>query len=164
MWPFVGLSVENLINIISVVVVWVGAIIAWRKAPGEAKKTDAEAQHEDAQAAESYATATRMYAEEVQKLRIELDAVRSKNEKNKALIVEQARKIAELDELKVELAKREELINTLNMALAEMRVYAEEMTAKNETVEDWANRLFHQVKSLGGEPVPLKIPSKKGST
>ena len=53
----------------------------------------------------------------------------------------------------------EERINALQAKVTELEKYKNE----NEILRDWAERLVHQVQSLGGSPVPMKITnSKKG--
>lgn len=51
----------------------------------------------------------------------------------------------------------EEKINTLQAKVLELEKYKDE----NEVLRDWAERLVHQVQSLGGSPVPMKISTIK---
>lgn len=51
-------------------------------------------------------------------------------------------------------------IASLKVEMKTLREEVEDWQGKYEEVKDWAERLVHQVYSLGGDPVPLK-PKKK---
>lgn len=51
----------------------------------------------------------------------------------------------------------------LQTRVSQLESELEERDAKLEALQDWAERLVHQVKSLGGTPVEMKKPKTKGA-
>lgn len=124
-----------------ILVTLVGAInvigflyLAFRKYPFESRAMDATAARGFAEASKLSEEAAKMSATRAETSRVELEAYRTGVES----------KIKEL----------EGKIRSLEIGMAERDLVIEDL-------QDWAERLVYQVKSLGGEPV--KIRKRKNS-
>jgi ElaB/YqjD/DUF883 family membrane-anchored ribosome-binding protein len=89
----------------------------------------------DAAAAQAYAQAAKLASERAEKACDELDKYKERISN-------------ELVSLRTRVDELEELVRTREQEVADLK--------------DWAERLVHQVKSYGGEPVPYK-PRKKST-
>lgn len=127
-------TIDTLSKLIPVIISVIALLVTILKKPHEMRKLDAESVKADAEAASSYAEAAKTYSDEVLKLRAELNQERCA----RASLEETWTK--RLDELKGDMVK---------------------LRQENAEYKDWAERLSHQVISLGAEPVPFR-PRPKG--
>lgn len=118
--------------IVNVLLIIAGGWIMIKKAIPEVQKIRSESSADDASAVESYAHATQMYADELKTVREEMRTLRK-----------------ELDTKDSIIKQRDEIIAERDKIILGQRITIDDVT-------DWADRLVHQVKSLGGIPVPFR--------
>ena len=128
------MDIGEIIAIIVAIGALIGNVIMWRKLPHETKEIDARAESQDADTASKYQAIADKAAERALRLEERMEA--------KVLKLE-----CRVDELESEVAKLTEEINW--------------QRTENSNLRDWAERLVHQVQSLGGEPVKLRVKTEK---
>lgn len=128
--------------IVNIAILILGGYVLWKKAPPEIQKIRSESISSEGDAAESFANATKIYAEELKAVRVELKDLRKQVDEKDAEI---KRIIESKDKIIIE---REKIILEQKTVIADLT--------------DWAERLVHQVRSLGGvDPVPLRMTKKE---
>jgi N-acetylglucosamine kinase-like BadF-type ATPase len=128
-----ALMLETIMTIITIIGAAVTVYFAIRSKPREIRKLDGEV---GAEGIESIGDA----------LRIAREAALQVADMSNALNEEKKKNRYELDGLRME-------VNELKFEL-------DKATAEIEVLRDWAERLVHQVQSLGAEPVKMKQPRK----
>ena len=146
-----------LISVISALVSLIGAFIALYKIQPERKKLQAEGRKLDADglasiadAAESIATGAKVSTDQLLKRIEEMEVREVKREED-------------LNRLKSEEANTRAKLVTLQLDAANTRAELDSVKAELIEWKDYAFRLAHQVKSLGYEPVPFKLPIHRNS-
>ena len=134
---------------------WIGSIagavsvlillyVSIRKTPSEAKSMESSSDKDDASAVDILEQSNARLADRVDKLQVRVD------EQNRAIEANEAKHQAEIDAIKAEYAAK----------TAELDAKYQRVVEENTDLRDWAERLVHQVQSLGAEPVKLRFRTR----
>lgn len=143
------LDINGIMGLIGVLIAGATAYFTLKKFPHEKRKLDADA-------AKAFAEAAKL-SEEASRLSAQRAADSTKEFDNYKIMI-----TAKLDSMQCEIDTLKEVIKERDAQIETLgRERDEALTAMQmqmEDVQDWAERLVFQVKSLGGDPVKIRKP------